>query len=131
MFDIMLKKLNGKIEDNTSYRLRANLKLGYEVIKGLNISTSLALDFTQANLNTFSPTYLDPTYHEAKSEGEIGRDLTLLNDNLVSYNFSLKEVHNFDLLLGLSNERSMTWSIGGYGLGSPSNSIHYVSGSFP
>lgn len=25
----------------------------------------------------------------------------------------------------------MTWSIGGYGLGSPSNSIHYVSGSFP
>ena len=102
MFDIMLKKLNGKIEDNTSYRLRANLKLGYEVIKGLNISTSLALDFTQANLNTFSPTYLDPTYHEAKSEGEIGRDLTLLNDNLVSYNFSLKEVHNFDLLLGLS-----------------------------
>ena len=127
----MLKKLNGKIEDNTSYRLRANLKLGYEVIKGLNISTSLALDFTQANLNTFSPTYLDPTYHEAKSEGEIGRDLTLLNDNLVSYNFSLREVHNFDLLIGLSNERSMTWSIGGYGLGSPSNSIHYVGGSFP
>lgn len=131
MFDIMLKKLNGKIESNTSYRLRGNLQLSYEILKGLSISTSLAVDFSQANLNTFSPNYLDPTYKETKSEGEIGRDMLLTNDNLVNYNFSIKDIHNFDLLFGVSGERSMTWSIGGYGLGAPSNSIHYVGSSFP
>ena len=131
MFDIMLEQLNGKIESNTSYRLRGSLQLGLDIIDGMHFSSSLGVDFTQANLNTFSPDYLDPSYHEAKSQGTVERDMTLTNDNLLNYNFSINDMHNFDLLLGLSVERSMNWSIGGYGLGSPSNSIHYVSSIFP
>ena len=131
MFDIMLEQLNGKIESNTSYRLRGSLQLGLDIIKGLHASSSLAVDFTQANLNTFSPDYLDPSYKEAKSQGAVERDIMLTNDNLVNYNFSLKDIHNFDFLLGFSIEKSMNWSIGGWGLGSPSNSIHYVSAIFP
>ncbi|MEG2276296.1 MAG: TonB-dependent receptor [Odoribacter sp.] len=129
--EIMLKKLNGKIESNTSYRLRGNLVLGYEIIDGLNLSTSASIDYNQANLNTFAPNYLDPTYHESKSAGEVGRDMLLSNENLLNYQFSLAEKHNFDLLLGFSFDRSKTWSIGGYGIGAPSNSIEYVGNSFP
>ena len=131
VYDIMLKKLNGKIESNTSYRLRGNLQLTYRILEGLSISSSLAIDYSQANLNTFSPAYLDPTYKETKSEGEIGRDMLLTNDNLLNYIFSIKDIHNFDILLGFSAERSKNWSIGGYGLGAPSNSIHYVGNGFP
>lgn len=131
MEDVMLKKLNGNIESNTSYRLRGNLVLDYEIIKGLDISTSLALDFNQVNLNTFKPDYLDPTYHDAKSSGEVSRSMLLSNENLLNYDFSIHDKHNFDILLGLAFDRSKDWSIGGYGLGSPSNTIEYVNGTFP
>lgn len=131
MESIMLKKLNGKIESNTSYRLRGNLVLEYEILEGLALSTSLAVDFNQMNLNTFAPDYLDPTYHEAKSSGEVERDMLLSNENLLHYNFSVKDIHNFDMILGLSFDRSKNWSIGGWGIGAPSNTIEYVGSSSP
>lgn len=129
---IMLQKLNGNIESNTSYRLRGNLVLGYEIIKGLNFSASGAVDYNQVNLNTFKPDYLDPTsYREAKSSGEVARDMLLSNENILNYTFSVNDKHNFDLLLGLSFDWTKTWSIGGYGIGAPSNTIEYVGNSFP
>lgn len=131
MESIMVQKLNGKVESNTSYRLRGNLVLDYEIIEGLSLSTSLAVDFNQMNLNTFAPDYLDPTYHEAKSSGEVERDMLLSNENLLNYNFSIRDKHNFDILLGLAFDRSKNWSIGGWGLGNPSNSIEYVGSTAP
>lgn len=127
----MLQMLNGQKESNTSYRLRGNLVLAYEIIKGLRISTSLALDYNQMNQNLFSPSFLDPTYKESKSSGEIARDMLLSNENLVTYNFSVKDKHNFDLLLGLTFDGSQTWMNSGFGLGGPSDMIEYVGSGFP
>lgn len=127
----MLQMLNGQKESNTSYRLRGNLVLSYEIIEGLNISTSLAVDYNQMNHNKFLPSYLDPTYHESKSLGELERDMLLSNENLLNYVFSIKDVHNFDLLAGLAFDRSKNWSMGGHGLGGPSDMIEYVGSGFP
>ena len=128
----MLQMLNGQVENNTSYRLRANLQLGYEILKGLSITTSLALDYTQANQNQFTPSYLDASgYNESKSSGDIARDMLLSNENLLSYVFSLDEVHNFDLLFGLAYDGSKSWSNSGHGLRGPSDRIEYVGSGFP
>ena len=128
----MLQMLNGQVENNTSYRLRANLQLGYEILKGLSISTSFALDYTQANQNQFTPSYLDASgYNESKSSGDIARDMLLSNENLLSYVFSLDEVHNFDLLFGVAYDGSKSWSNGGHGLRGPSDRIEYVGSGFP
>lgn len=127
----MLQMLNGQNESNISYRLRGNLVLAYEIIEGLDVSTSLAVDFNQMNQNKFIPSYLDPTYHESKSSGEVARDMLLSNENLVNYVFSIKEAHNFDLLAGLAFDRSKVWSISGHGLGGPSDMIEYVGSAFP
>lgn len=127
----MLQMLNGQVENNTSYRLRANLQLGYEILEGLSVSTSFALDYTQANQNQFTPSYLDATNKESKSYGAISRDMLLSNENLLTYTFSLKEVHNFDLLLGLAYDGSKSWENSGYGLRGPNDRIEYVGMGFP
>ncbi|MGL5681582.1 MAG: SusC/RagA family TonB-linked outer membrane protein [Marinifilaceae bacterium] len=127
----LLQKLNGQVESNTSYRLRGNLVLGYELFDGFNISVSGGLDYNQVNQNFFMPSYLEPTYKESKSSGEVGRDVMLTNENILNYNFTLNRNHNFDLLAGLSMDLSKQWSIGGYGLGGPSDYIHYVGNNFP
>lgn len=127
----MLQRLNGQVEDNTSYRLRTNLVLAYEIVKGLSLSTSVALDYSQGNRNQFTPTYLNPTYKETKSLGEITRDLLVSNENLLTYTFSIKEKHNFDLLLGLAYDASKSWSNSGSGSGGPSDNIWYVGSGFP
>lgn len=127
----ILQLMNGQVESNTSYRFRGNLQLDYEIIKGLNISTSLAMDFNQVNYNFFRPSYLNSPYYESLSKGTIERDLLVSNENLANYNFSIRDVHNFDLLVGVSYEASKTWNIGGEGQKGPSDDIEYVGGGFP
>ena len=127
----MLQRLNGQVEDNTSYRLRSNLVLAYEIVKGLSFSVSAAIDYNQGNRNQFTPSYLNPSYKETKSLGEITRDLLVSNENLLTYNFSLREKHNFDILFGLAYDASKSWNNSGSGSGGPSNDIWYVGTGFP
>lgn len=129
--DKILQMMNGQKEINTSYRLRGNFVLSYEIIKGLNVSTSLSLDFNQVNQNFFRPSFLEPTYNESKSSGEVARDLLASNENLINYNFSLKDKHNFEILLGLAYDANKMWTIKGHGLKGPSDLIEYVGGAFP
>ena len=46
-------------------------------------------------------------------------------EELLHYNFSLKEQHNFDWLFGFSYTRQSSNSLKGQGKGSPSDYIHY------
>lgn len=57
--------------------------------------------------------------------------MLLSNENLLSYVFSLDEVHNFDLLFGLAYDGSKSWSNSGHGLRGPSDRIEYVGSGFP
>lgn len=72
--------------------------LDYEIIRNLHLKLSAGVDFNQQNQNIFKPKALDPTYHFSTSEGTIARDISLINENLLSYNFSIKNRHNFDVL---------------------------------
>lgn len=126
----MLQMMNGQIEDNTSYRLRGNLVLAYEVISGLQFSVAGSCDFNQMNQNFFRPNYLDPTYKESKSSGTVTRDLLLTNENLLTYTKTLGNYHNIDLLAGFALDYTKNWEIAGHGLGSPSNRIIYVGSGF-
>ena len=126
----VLQILNGQSEENTSYRLRESMVLSWQIIPGLTVSTSASMDFNQVNQNFFRPSYLDPTYRESKSTGTVERDILLSNENLINYNFSAGS-YNFDLLAGLSFDANKIWTIGGYGLGGPSDNVYYVSSAFP
>ena len=124
-FDEMIKRYEGNKERNESYRVRANYDISYEFIKGLTFKTSVAVDYSQQNLNLFKPSYLDE-YNESYSSGQIERAMMLLNENLLTYKRSFSD-HNIDILLGHSVQVDEANSLQGYGKKAPSDLIHYVS----
>ena len=123
---MMLQQLNETSEKNQSYSARFNLVLDYEIIRNLHLKLSAGVDFNQQNQNIFKPKALDPTYHFSTSEGTIARDISLINENLLSYNFSIKNRHNFDVLLGLSFQKDQSFNNKGSGSNGPNDHVHYV-----
>ena len=100
--DNLLEALNNNIEKNLSYSLRYNLVLDYEIIHNMHLKVSGGLDYNQQNQNNFRPSTADTDFHRSYTKGSIGRSLSILNENLLSYQFKIKEHHYFDILLSLS-----------------------------
>lgn len=126
----MLEKMNSITQKNHGYGTRYNLVLDYEIIHDLHLRVSGGIDYNQQNMNQFSPSTLDKYYHWSKSEGNIGRSISILNENLLSYSFSLKQKHNFDALLGLSFQKDQSYSNAGTGRNGPNDYVQYVQGKW-
>ncbi|MFR7808877.1 MAG: hypothetical protein ACLU4N_06160 [Butyricimonas faecihominis] len=122
-FDEATKRFRGTKEKNDSYRLRASFDANYEFFHGLTFKTSIALDYSQQNLNVFLPSNLND-YNESFSQGQIERNMMLLNENLLTYKRSFAEKHNVDFLVGLSTQSDEANVLGGYGYKAPSDLIH-------
>lgn len=130
VWDDVLQKLNGVKEKNRSVRLRSNFKLGYDVIEGLNVSASLAADYSINRRNSFSPSYLNESGY-SKSIGETGINLMVLNENLITYKKEIKEDHRISAVAGFSYQYDQGEYNGGSGENSPSDKIYYVRPGFP
>lgn len=126
-----LKRLNETSEKNFSYRIRSSLALSYEFIKGLKLSTNIAIDHSESKRNSFSPSYLDGADHLSISTGASSGNTMFSNENLLTYNKTYRENHNLELLLGLSYLRESKNTMMGEGKGAPSDNIHYVLDGFP
>ena len=125
-FDELTRRYEETKEKSESYRLRVAFDLTYEFIEGLKLKSSLALDYSQQNQNIFLPTALDE-YSETYSSGQIGRNLMLLNENLLTYKKTFGDDHTLDLLAGLSFQSNENNNISGYGRRAASDLIHYVT----
>ena len=126
----LLEKMNSITQKNHGYGARYNLVLDYEIIPDLHLRVSGGIDYNQQNMNQFSPSTLDKYYHWSTSEGNIGRSLSILNENLLSYSFSLKQKHNFDVLLGLSFHKDQNYSNAGSGRNGPNDYVQYGQGKW-
>lgn len=122
----MLGKLNSVTEKNHGYAARYNLVLDYEIIRNLNLRTTGGLDYSQQNQNNFQPSTLDTKNHWSISTGAIGRNLSILNENTLTYRFKIHQSHNFDVLLGLSFQKDQSYTNKGSGKGGPNDHIQYV-----
>lgn len=130
VWDNVLEKLRGTKEKNRSVRGKANFKIGYDIMEGLNISTSFAADYSIHRKNYFSPSYLNSNGYST-SRGETGINLMALNETMLNYKKNFNEEHNISFLAGFSYQYDQTEYNGGYGQKSPSDKIYYVSGGFP
>ena len=129
-WNAVLDALKGTKEKNRGVRLRTNFRLGYEPIDGLNISTSLAADYSIDRRNYFQPSYMsDDDY--SKSVGETGINLMVLNENLVSYNRTFKEEHMVNFVAGFSYQYDQTEYNGGSAQNAPSDKIYYAPAGMP
>lgn len=123
-----LAEINKNVIRNDNYRLMSSLRLKYQILKGLTFSVAGAIDYTQFNTNQFSPSSLDVYYHDNLSAGQISRQLSWLNEELLTYQYSSRKGHNFEILLGLNANKEQGFDINGYGNGGPSDNIFYYSG---
>lgn len=130
VWEEVLKAYEGTREANRSIRLRSNFRLGYEIIEGLNFTTSLAADYSIARRNYFSPSYLSDEGN-SMSLGETGINLMVLNENLLTYKRTFGESHSLELLGGFSYQYDQEEYNGGYAQKSPSDKIYYAPYGMP
>ncbi len=126
----VLDAYKGTKEKNRAIRLRSNFKLGYEPIEGLNISTSLSADYSIDRRNYFQPSYLSESGY-SKSIGETGINLMVLNENILSFNRTLKEDHTIGFVAGLSYQYDQVEYNGGSAENSPCDKIYYAPSGMP
>lgn len=124
--DLIVQKYNEISEKNQSYSLRYNMALDYEFVRNLHLKVSAGVDYNQQNQNTFKPQALDAYTHFSSSEGTITKDLTILNENLLTYTFNYLDKHHFNIMLGLSFQKDQSFKNKGKGINGPNDKIHYV-----
>ena len=61
-------------------------------------------------------------------EEGITRNIFMQGEALLNYRFSIQEKHNFELLLGMSVDKSQLFENDADALGTPSDYIHYIQG---
>ena len=130
VWENILSKLNGIQEKNRSVRTRANFKLGYDLLPGVNLSSSLSADYAVNRRNQFTPSYLNANGY-SQSLGETGIDLMVLNENLLAIKRTVKENHNLNFVAGLSYQYDQMESNKGYAQNSPSDKIQYAPPGLP
>lgn len=130
VWDYIVDQMKNIKEKNRSLRLRTNFKLGYDILKGLNLSASLAADYSLNRRNGFTPSYLTTT-NRSMSVGETGISLMVLNENLLTYKTTVHEDHHLSAVAGFSYQYDQTEYNGGSGENSPSDQIYYVRPGFP
>lgn len=130
-YDKMYKTINEVSEKKYNFNIRSNVRLAYKIIEGLDVSASVAVDYAQSQLNRFEPSVLDANYGLSKSYGQMKGSVLFQTEELLHYNFSLKERHNFDWLFGFSYTREAVNGLEGSGRGAPSDYIHYVVAGMP
>ena len=86
-------------------RILGDIYMVIEPVKNLRFRTSLGVDYYSNENRSFSPSYtlsnsaFDPFTSVSQS---MGKGRTFLFDNLLTYNFDIKEDHNFEAMVGSS-----------------------------
>ena len=131
VWENVLDKLQGTVDKNRNIRLRANFRLTYNILKGLDFSTSGAADYAISRRNLFEPSSLSYSGY-SKSTGDQGTNLMVLNENLLTYKCSFnEEQHSMSLLAGLSYQYDQLENNTGYAQKSPSDKIYYAPSTLP
>lgn len=80
-------------DENKTVSVTANVELQYEFFKGLRASSTFNYAYVTATTDTFLPGYLNNGFNEVTAYND--RKNTAYNRNLLSYNKSINEKHNF------------------------------------
>lgn len=118
--------LMNNVKDRTDdYRLMASMFMEYQIWKGFTLSASGNVDYSQGNMNKFTPSSMDQYYHENISRGQIYRAISISTEELLHYNKNINEKHNIDILLGVNANKNQDFTIGGWGKGGASDYVYY------
>jgi len=96
----------GNQNEGDNQKLLGNFYVEFEPIENLTFRTSLGIDYNAYNNHSFSPIYRLSQYSfstYSTAYQSIGKNKSLVWDNLLTYKFDLKSDHHFETLLGTSS----------------------------
>lgn len=98
-----LNMLENTTNKNTNVRALTNIYASWEIIPGLNVRSTLNIDYSNDKQSTFVPSYVggfrNPPPQPATGAYNTASVLSLLNENTVNYDREWKD-HNLSVLLG-------------------------------
>lgn len=112
-FNYLFRSYDYLKEDNDMLRFRTNLNFDYEVIQGLKLQTRFAFDWLAPHRNTFVPSDFD-AYGQNLSTGTDSRNLSGLNEDLISYDRWFNDLHHIKVMAGISFQLDQYNDRGGY-----------------
>ncbi len=124
-FREMLRRYDAAKEVNESYTLRVNFDGRYMVLPGLEVKSLFSAGYVQYNKNLSLPASLDDK-GLSYSGGSVERQLSLLNENQLSYSAGFGSGHDLGILAGISFQTDEMNSLHGFGKGAASSLVHYV-----
>ncbi|MDO4707751.1 MAG: SusC/RagA family TonB-linked outer membrane protein [Porphyromonadaceae bacterium] len=119
-----LEKLQSIHQKNSSYSIRLNTGLNYQILKDLRLSTSAGVDHHLMRSNIATPDFLN---HRNLTESRFsGAGMSLLQwESVADYNFHFGG-NKFGLMLGAALTGERMESVEGKAEGGPSNSVYYI-----
>lgn len=130
IIDEMLKYTNLTSERNENYDFRGSFYLNYQFLPGLSFKSSVSAHMALQALNLYLPAAISEDRFNT-TKGQVHRSLGLTNENLLTFNRSINEAHNVEVLLGQSLEQNVVNKVHALGFGSVSDKIHYIYKNFP
>lgn len=126
--DQFLEKINQTVSRNDNYRLISSLGLEFQLWEGLTLSGIGAVDYAQFNVNEFTPSTLDAANGQSVSMGQITRNVSLMNEELLKYRVEIDKKHTIEALLGFNISKEQGFDNQASGNGGASDNVHYYSG---
>lgn len=117
-------------EKNSNYNIRLSAGFNYSIIKNLVLASSASVNHYRTDNNTFTPTYLTSNNLSQVIASSIGVT-SLQTENILTYRLNLKDIHNAEVMAGVTYNYDKLNTLGGQAQGGPTNSIHYVSDGWP
>lgn len=118
--------------NNRSFSLIGNVYAEYEIIEGLNFKTQVGLDYFNSNNSTFTPSFRDgPTHQQPfatiNKNASFGQNLIFTNS--FTYNKTIADAHNLELLLLSEKIASKFNDLNGSSRNPISNEVDNIQGS--
>src|SRR5690606_142646 len=115
--------------DRNSQRLFGDVYLVVEPFKGLRFRTSLGVDYNVNESRSFTPIYKLSTYefnNFSTINQNMGKNKSLLWDNLLSYTFDVADDHHFEAMIGSSAFQYTGSSMWGTNINAVFNELEHV-----
>ena len=127
---LTLQRIRDVRARNGMFNARLSAGLDYTPISGLKFATSVSGDTYFSNNHVFRPTYLN---NNNLSSVESSRSMVAMLqwENILSYRFSLRDRHNFDLMTGMTTTYDLMENIKGKASGGPTNKIYEIGDGWP
>ena len=125
-----MRRIHDIINKNTSYNIRLNAGLKYNLLKDLTLRSTASVNHFNTRVHVFTPDYL--TYGKMSRVDAGLYSMTMLQtEHILNYKRTFKERHNLDFLAGITYNRDLLYVNSDVAENGPSNSVHYVDESWP